>query len=181
MRIALLVALLALPAVAKEREGVDAKPTIEVAGKPLRLMGLGLRKKFVFKVYLAALYVENPIEDARQLINSDQIKRVQMHMLRDLERGKIAEAVQNGFEKNAAPEMPRLQARLDRFVQILPDLRSGETIVITWYPGRGTVIKAGNGAETTIEGKDFADALFSVWLGDHPVDDDLKGEMLRNK
>ena len=180
MRIALLVALLAVPAVAKEREGVVAPPTIEVAGKPLHLMGMGLRKKFVFKVYLASLYVENPIQDAQQLINSDQVKRVQMHMLRDLERGKIVEAVQEGFERNAAPEMPRLQARLDRFLKVIPDLKSGQTITITWYPSRGTLLKAGNGEETTIEGKDFADALFSVWLGNHPVDDDLKGEMLRN-
>ncbi|TMA20856.1 MAG: hypothetical protein E6J84_01630, partial [Deltaproteobacteria bacterium] len=28
---------------------------------------------------------------------------------------------------------------------------------------------------------DFADALFSVWLGDNPVDGDLKAEMLVNR
>jgi hypothetical protein len=180
MRVALLVALLALPAVAKEREGVVAPPTIEAGGKTLHLMGMGLRKKFIFKVYLASLYVENPIPDSQQLLNSDQIKRVEMHMLRDLERGKIIEAVQEGFEKNNAPEMPRLQARLDRFLKTIPDLKSGQTIVITYYPSRGTVIKAGNGEEIAIDGKDFADALFSVWLGNHPVDDDLKGEMMSN-
>ena len=180
MKLALLVALLALPAAAKEREGVVAPPTIEVAGKPLRLMGMGLRKKFIFKVYLASLYVQNPIQDAQQLINSDQIKRVQMHMLRDLDSGKIIEAVQEGFERNAAPEMPRLQARLDRFLKSIPDLKAGQTIVITYFPSRGTVIKAGTGQELTLEGKDFADALFSVWLGNHPVDDDLKGEMMSN-
>ena len=72
MRIVLLVvALLALPSVAKEREGVVASPTIEVGGEPLHLLGLGLRKKFVFKI---------PVDDAPQ-------------MLRDLERGKIGEAM----------------------------------------------------------------------------------------
>ena len=180
MRIALLIALLALPAVAKEREGVVAQPAIEVGGKTLHLMGMGLRKKFVFKVYLASLYVENPIADAQQLLNSDQVKRVQMNMLRDLGRGKIIEAVQEGFEKNNAPEMPRLQERLDRFLKTIPDLKAGQTIVITYVPSRGTLIKAGDGEEITLPGKDFADALFSVWLGNHPVDDDLKGEMLSN-
>ncbi len=29
-----------------------------------------------------------------------------------------------------------------------------------------------------IEGKDFADALFSVWLGSDPVDRDLKKALL---
>jgi hypothetical protein len=35
--------------------------------------------------------------------------------------------------------------------------------------------------KVSIEGKDFADALFSVWLGAHPVDDALRNEMFRNR
>ena len=185
-----LCALTALPSsaapfkastVPKERDGVVAQPTIEAAGKKLHLLGMGLRKKLWFRVYLASLYAEAPTEDAAELIASDQIKRVQMNMLRDLERGKIVEAVQEGFQKNAGPAMPALQERLDRFLKVIPDLRSGQTIVITYLPGRGTAIKAGAGEEITLPGKDFSDALFSVWLGRQPVDDELKEEMLRNR
>ena len=32
----------------------------------------------------------------------------------------------------------------------------------------------------TIEGRDFADALFSVWLGPSPVQDDLKTALTGN-
>lgn len=180
MRI-LLALLVALPALAKEREGVVAPPTIQVEGRPLQLMGMGLRKKLWIKVYLASLYLENPAADAAQVIASDQIKRVQMNMLRDLDRGKIVEAVQQGFEKNSGPRMPQLQERLDRFLRAIPDLREGQTIVITWFPGRATLIKPGSGAEVSIPGKDFADALFSVWLGENPVDGELKREMLLNR
>jgi hypothetical protein len=177
----LLALLVALPALAREREGVVAPPTIQVEGKSLQLMGMGLRKKLWFKVYLASLYLENPTEDPAQVIGSDQVKRVQMNMLRDLERGKIVEAVTEGFQRNSGPEMPKLQERLDRFLRAVPDLRSGQTIVITYFPGKGTLIKAGGGEEVSIQGKDFADALFSVWLGKQPVDDDLKQEMLVNR
>lgn len=180
MRI-LLALLVALPAVAKEREGVVAPPVIEVAGKQLHLMGMGLRKKLWFHVYLASLYLEDPSDDPARVIASDQVKRVQMNMLRDLERGKIVEAVQQGFERNSGPDLPRLQARLDQFLKAIPDLKSGQTIVITYAPGRGTFIKAGGGEEITVAGKDFADALFSVWLGRQPVDDELKREMLLNR
>jgi hypothetical protein len=176
-----LVLVLALPALGKEREGVVAEPTILVEGRPLHLLGMGLRKKLWFKVYLASLYVERPSEDAAQVISSEQIKRVQMNMLRDLERGKIVEAVQQGFERNSGPQMPRLQARLDQFLAAIPDLKGGETIVITYLPRRGTLVKAGSGQQIAVPGKDFADALFSVWLGEVPVDGDLKGEMLRNR
>ena len=47
--------------------------------------------------------------------------------------------------------------------------------------GKGTVVAAGGVDKVTIEGKDFADALFSVWLGQHPVDGGLKDEMLHNR
>jgi chalcone isomerase-like protein len=181
MRIALTLLVAAVPAVAKERDGVVVPATIQVDGKPLQLMGMGLRKKLWVRVYLASLYLEAPTEDAKQVIATDQIKRVQMNMLRDLDRGKIVEAVQQGFERNSGPRMPQLQERLDRFLRAIPDLRGGQTIVITYVPGRGTVLKAGSGEEVSIAGKDFADALFSVWLGDNPVDGDLKAEMLANR
>ncbi len=176
-----LALLLAVPAFAKERDGVVAPPTIQIEGRQLHLMGMGLRKKLWIRVYLASLYLEQPTDAAEQVIASDQVKRVQMNMLRDLDRGKIVEAVQEGFERNAGPGMPRLQARLDQFLRSVPDLKGGETIVITYWPGRGTLIKAGSGQEVSLPGKDFADALFSVWLGKYPVDDDLKREMLLNR
>src|SRR5215475_5511319 len=125
MQIALVLAL-TLATQAKEREGVVAKPVIEVNGAKLNLMGLGLRKKFVFKVYLAAFYLEQPSEDPKEVIASDPVKRVEMHMLRDLARGKIVEAVEEGFEKNSRAQMPALRERLDRFLKSIPDLKSGQ-------------------------------------------------------
>jgi hypothetical protein len=181
MRIALALLIATVPAVAKERDGVVVPATIQVDGKPLQLMGMGLRKKLWVRVYLASLYLENPTEEAKQVIATDQIKRVQMNMLRDLDRGKIVEAVQQGFERNSGQQLLRLRERLDRFLRAIPDLRGGQTIVITYFPGRGTSLKAGSGEDVSIAGKDFADALFSVWLGDNPVDGDLKAEMLVNR
>ena len=173
--------LASVPLLGKERYGVTAPPAIEVAGKKLQLMGMGLRKKLWFKVYLASLYLEHASEEARKVLADDGVRRVQMHMLRDLERGKIIEAVEQGFEKNAGPKMPALRERLAKFVGAIPDLKEGQELTITYEPGRGTSVVAGGGKEITVEGKDFADALFSVWLGQHPVDDELKEEMLRNR
>jgi hypothetical protein len=145
-------------------------------------MGMGLRKKFVFKVYIASFYLEDSSSDnAEKIIASDQVKRVEMHMLRDLERGKIIEAIEEGFQKNSAQQMPALKERLDKFLKSIPDLKSGEVITVTYVPGAGTHIKAGKSEEIDLPGKDFSDALFSVWLGKNPVDGELKEEMLRNR
>ena len=42
-------------------------------------------------------------------------------------------------------------------------------------------IGCGGGGTVTVEGKEFADALFRNWLGGDPSDSDLKTAMLSGK
>ncbi len=169
-----LTVLLAAPLVqAREQDGVRMPDTVVVEGKELKLNGMGLRRKFIVNVYVAGLYVESPGKSAPTLISSDQIKRMTLFMLRDLSKDKITDALRDGFEKNSKSQMPVLKERLERLAAMIPDAKKGSTIVITYVPGTGTVL-SGPGERSVIEGKDFADALFSVWLGKNPVDDGLK-------
>lgn len=170
---ALCALLFTLPAMARKLEGVELPPTATVEGKELKLNGAGVRSKFWVNVYVAGLYLQTPSKDATTIISSDQLKRVQLQMLRDLTRQQVADAVKEGFEKNSKADLPRLQERLDRFVANLRDYKKGEQMVITYIPGKG-ILLGGGGEKSAIEGKDFADALFAVWLGRFPVDDNLK-------
>ena len=173
-----LAVVLALPAAAREVAGVDFPDTTPVQGKQLKLNGTALRKKLVFKVYAVGLYLETPSQDAQQVIGSEQVKRVRMSMLRDLDKGKIVEAIIEGFKRNSADKLPALQQRLDTFCASIPDLKKGEELVLTYAPGKGTTIQSSSGQEMSVQGRDFADALFSVWLGKNPVDEHLKEGML---
>jgi hypothetical protein len=173
--------VVALPVAAREEAGVTLPDTTVVEGKSLTLNGMGVRKRAIFKVYVAGLYLEKPSQDAAEVVRSDQVKRVQMHMLRDLDRGKIVDAIREGFEKNARTLMPKLQERLDKFSAAIPDLKKGDQLVLTYVPGKGTEVKARSGGEISVEGKDFADALFAVWLGREPVDGGLKKDLLGAK
>jgi hypothetical protein len=170
----------ALPALAKEKEvaGVKFPETMTVEGKELKFNGAGLRKKMVFKVYAAGLYLENTSQDGAQVVSSDQTKVVRMSMLRDLEKTKITDAISEGVEKNNKAQMPSLKARLDTFNAAIPDLKKGDELTILYVPGKGTTVQSKGGKEISVEGKDFADALFGVWLGANPVDDSLKDGML---
>ncbi len=171
--------LIAVPAfAAKEKNGVKMEETVTVDGKALKLNGMGLRKKLIFKVYVAGLYLEETTKDGSVVTSKDQARRVEMAMLRDLEKGKIIEAINAGFEKNNADKMPALKERLSKFVAVIPDLKEGQKLSLTYVPGKGTTVEGPGGANFTAEGKDFADALFSVWFGKSPVDDDLKKGML---
>lgn len=179
-RLFLVVALFALPALAGELEGVKVPDSITVDGKPVVLNGMGLRRKFIINVYVASLYLETASKDPAAILKTDQIRRVEMSMLRDLSKSQLDEAIKAGFEKNAGANMPKLQERLDKLIAKLSDLKKGQQILIQYVPGKGTTIDV-KGDSYTAEGKDFADALFAVWLGQYPADDGLKKGMLGNK
>ena len=184
-RKSLLAALLAWTAAAAmalagELAGVKMPDTESLDGKTLKLNGMGLRKKAFFKVYVAGLYVETPSKDAANLISSNQVKSMRLHMLRDVAGAKISGAIEDGFELNSSAAMPQLKPRLDQLAKLIPDVKDGEEIWLTWVPDKGTGVVVRGTAVGTIEGRDFADALFAVWLGPKPVQDDLKTQLLGN-
>jgi len=172
-----IVWLVATVAQARDFQGVRMPDAVTISGKQAKLNGMGLRRKFVFDVYVAGFYVEEPSSDPGKLIASDEVKRMTLMMLRDLGKDKIVEALREGFEKNSKDQMPALKDRLDQLVAMIPDAKKNSTIVITYVPGSGTTLST-SGERSVIPGKDFADALFSVWLGPHPVDDGLKKGLL---
>jgi hypothetical protein len=182
MRLAavLATALCAVPVFAAELEGVKMPDTLTVEGKELKLNGQGLRQKFVFNVYVAGLYVESTSTDGAAILAADGVRRVDMAMLRDLDQKSILEAIKAGFEKNAGDKLPSLKERLDKFSAVIPDVKKGQALTIVYVPGKGTTVQ-GQGTSYTAEGKEFADALFSVWIGKFPVDETLKKGMLGKK
>jgi hypothetical protein len=174
----LFLSLTAAITLAGEVAGVKMPDTVTVEGKALKLNGMGLRKKVVFKVYVAALYLEAPSKDPAAVLSSDQIKSMRLWILRSLKGSQITEAIVEGFEKNSKAQMGVLKARLDKFNAMFPDVKEGDEIDMTYVPGKGTVVMAKGTEKGVIEGKDFADALFSVWLGANPVQEDLKKALL---
>ena len=174
----LLSLAIASPALAKELAGVKLADTIKVDGHSLTLNGVGLRKKFIFDVYVAGLYVEKPSHSGEAILQADSPRLVRMVMRRDLDAKSIKEAIREGFEKNAGDKLPELKDRLAKFLAVIPAVKSNDVLSLTYIPGHGTTVEAKSGQKETVEGKDFADALFSVFIGKHPVDDGMKNGLL---
>ncbi len=170
--------LLPLPARAKEVAGVNFPQTVQAGGKTLTLNGVGVRSRFFIKVYAIGLYLEQPATSAAAILGADQVRRAELRMLRSVSASEMADAIGEAFTANAGSNAAALQDRLGRFKAMFPAASSGEVITLTYIPGTGTVVGAGGKDLGTIEGKDFADVLFSAWIGAHPVDDSLKQALL---
>jgi len=164
-------------ALARELEGATLADTVKTGEKTLKLNGLGLRKKAVFKVYVGGLYLESPSKDAAAILASDQAKAIRLHFLRDLKKGQLVEAFQEGFDANAKDKAAQ-KAAFDRMLALVPDVKTGSTLTFTYLPGRGTTLQVADKDLGVFEGKGFADAVFSIWLGSKPPSEDLKKGML---
>src|SRR5215471_10794276 len=168
---------LSLHALAAELAGATLPDTLKAGEKTLKLNGLGLRKKAVFKVYVGGLYLESPSKDAGAILTSDQPKAIRMHFLRDLTKAQLVEAFQEGFDANVKDGASQ-KATFERMLAVIPDVKKGSTLTFTYLPGKGTTVSAGSKELGVFEGKGFADAVFAIWLGPKPPTDDLKKGLL---
>ena len=164
-------------ALAAQLEGATLADTLKAGEKTLKLNGLGLRKKAMFKVYVGGLYLESPSKDAGAILASDQAKAIRMFFLRDLKKGQLVEAFQEGFDANAKDKAGQ-KAAFDKMLALVPDVKEGSTLTFTYLPGKGTTLQVADKELGAFEGKGFADAVFSIWLGSKPPSEDLRKGML---
>jgi len=166
---------------AREYKGVTMPDTLTVEDRSMVLNGMALRKKVVFKVYVAGLYLEEKMDSAEAVFNSDSARRTVMHFLRKVGADKINEAWLEGLAANTPDASSRLKQQFDQLCAAMEDMADGEQIVFTWIPGTGTRVEVKGNLKDTIAGREFADALFACWIGDQPgPGEDFKQGLLGN-
>lgn len=173
--------LLALPAQARTVEGVELAETVTTrGGAVLQLHGAGVRDKFIFDIYVGALYLPATGQDATTILGADQPARIEMHFLHDeVSHEKLAAAWRDGFKGNNDPEvLDTIGPELERFIGLFPTAVEGDVFAMEYLPGEGTAVII-NGETAGAVGSDvFFSALLGVFLGPEPADDDLKEGML---
>lgn len=164
----------------KECGGVSFPEQVQAEGTTLKLNGLGLRQATFMKVnvYVAALYVAQTSTDANAILESTAPKEIMLHFLRDVSRKELNKAWDEGFEKNAKDELPALKERIEAFKGLMADMKTGQQLSFLHKPGEGVQVDVDGTVKGTIEGDDFARALFSVWLGSSPPNPELKAGLL---
>lgn len=157
-------------AFAKECKGVNFPEQIQADGVSLVLNGTGLRQATALKVnvYIAALYVPKSSNDAAALLSTDAPKQMTLQFIRNVGASDLRKGWTEGFEKNAKAMLPALKDRISTFNGWMEDMKTGGRVILAYKPGPGVEVSVNGAAKGTIEGDDFAKALFAIWLGDPP-------------
>ena len=163
----------AAPALAQDartvtREGVTLPTTRQVGGQELVLNGTALRKKAVFKVYVAGLYLPRKSSDAEAILAADEPRQLVMRFVRDVGAEKMCEAWNEGLEANTPDASAELRQQFTTLCDWMDDVEKGDVMAFTYVPARGTTVEVKGANKGTVAGKPFADALFKAWIGPKP-------------
>jgi hypothetical protein len=174
--------LLSLSAQAFEIERVKLSNTAQVGAQTLVLNGAGVRTRFFIKAYVAALYLPQKQGSAAAAIGDERERRVALHLLRELSSERLLGAFDDAIKENhseaelAALSEPLTQMR--RIFGAIKQVGDEDVITLDYQPASGTQISLNGKVLGTITGAAFNRALLKIWLGNHPVQDDLKKSLL---
>lgn len=183
LSLALLVALtlgFTANASAAQCEGVKFSDSATVAGKKLVLNGLGIREATFMQVdvYVAGLYVEKKSKSGKTLMDPKMTKRLVLHFVRDVDRDDVVEAYQESFQKAAGSKYGKHKADLKKLLSWMSAMKEGQNMTYTYVPGKGVTVSVNGKTKGTIEGDEFSQIFFKIWLGPNPPNSGLKTGLL---
>lgn len=164
----LLCLALAGGAQAGELAGVTLPDQVSAGGQDLVLNGMALRSKFMFRVYVAGLYLPQKESSAERILAADGPRRMVMHWLRDVDQASICDGWNEGLAANTPNAGADLKKDFETLCSWMSDVGSGGVFAFTYAPGSGTTVEVKGEAKGTVPGKAFADALLACWIGPKP-------------
>ena len=165
------VALVAGPAQSRVLAGVRLPEAIQLQGQELVLEHMALKEMLFFDLYVWGLYLEGTPRSAREAIESNGPKQLQLHFRRDIGRDQLADAFRDFLRHSPVMRSPELRRSAEQLVRSLRSVRKGGSLLITYLPGEGLLVSGDASRGALIPGKDFADALFGAWLRENPIYD----------
>jgi hypothetical protein len=180
--LALVAIGIAAHAPAAEMAGVRLEDKASVAGQELVLNGAGVRSRAIFKVYVASLYLPAKAGDLQSVL-SKAPRRIQLNLLRKLSADQLVDALNDGLrDNNSDAELAAIKPQIDELASAMrafKEVKQGDVVALDYADGTTRIVWNGE-ANGSIAGEPFNRALMRIWLGEHPVQSDLKRALLGN-
>jgi hypothetical protein len=180
--IALIVVLMmATVSSARVFEGVDMPETLQAGDYTLVLNGVGIRVVLlVVKPYVAGLYLMEAEKDAASIMKADEPMAIRLNMIDDATRSLMLSKLYDGMRNSVASvggNFDTLKPRFDAFKELLPEPKfdKGSIFEFKYVPGKGLQVYKNGQYKGAIDGVDFKEAFFGIWLNkDKPADESIK-------
>ena len=183
-RFAGILFLLSLASFAFAQDVVEPRSGTKFPAKDsgMSLLGAALRTKSIVKVYAIGLYaadsaLSGPLKGKagtpelyKAILEGDFNKKVVMKFVRNLSANQIRDAFREGLKG--------VDGNAEKWIGYFGDVQSGNEFVIAWTPGVGLQTKVAGTEKPVINDKAFAAAVFGIWLGAKPIQENVKKDLV---
>lgn len=159
--------------------GTEFPTTVELVtesgNQSLELTGASVRKKFVFKVYSIAHYMQKPPSGSTQqvissILSSDEPKQMTMKWLRKVSRDRIVNGYHDTLKEVLGNKSNGVQQSLDKFLAFYKtEATEGDTHVIRWLPGGKLELLINDSSQGELQDPELAKAFWMMWFGKKSV------------
>lgn len=158
--------------------GATFPTKFKINDKVVEYNGAGLRQKYFFNLYVAALYVPNRTSDAQKIIDLDEESAIRIKLLSNkVTRDKFVETVKDGFATSS--EGKASEKEIADFMKIFNvEFKEGDEVILIYKPESGVEVYMNKKHLGGAKGLAFKQALWGIWLGKTPADESVKKAML---
>ena len=137
--------------------------------------------RMFFKLYDACFYTDaEQVTDIDRLLNGENALLLEFDYLRTIKKSIILESSEKILAKNMSPtELTAIQERVNQINAVYQTVGKGDRSALSYVPGKGTTLWINDQAVITIEGKDFAQLYFRIWLGEQPISQQMRDALLQ--
>ena len=183
-----LLLLIAVPLTSQATTEPDTETVYEdaltVNGVDLVVTGVALREKTFLKVdvYTIVSYVKKGASlgenKAAGLLNLEEPKMLQMDLTRGFSNEKLKKAFSEVIEENY-DDLSAFQSDMDTFLgYFTADAEEGDKLIFGYCPAEGLTTSL-NGTELgVITNVEFMKALWTVWFGAEPANEDMRDNLV---
>ncbi|WP_103072428.1 chalcone isomerase family protein [Aquimarina sediminis] len=144
----------------------------------LMLNGAGAREK----LYAMALYLDfevDGVEDGVRVAEKDVTMAITIKITSSVTDEEFKDIIRNGLERATDGNSYLLENQIRDFLNFLPDqINKFDIFRVLYVKGGKLTLYKNKDLLGTINSKEFKKALFKIWLGENPVDDELKESLL---
>ena len=154
--------------------------TLSPGGAELRLKGAATKSNARQAIYVGGLYLENDAQSVKEVIESAGAKRFVIKTNDSISPQAIIRAINLGITVNhSESELEILAPLVSQFNKIWnSSIRQGDDVCIDFDPLEGTLVSIDGVKKGSIPGKLFYKAFLKTWLGDKPLNSQMKKQLM---
>jgi outer membrane protein OmpA-like peptidoglycan-associated protein len=178
----MVVLMMVSVSMAREYSGVEMPEILRTGDQILVLNGMGERSVFMQQVYVVGLYLTGAEQDWQAVLDADEPMAIKLHVTNAFfaSSERVMDALYKGFRNNMPKgDLSPIEDKVEQFNSFFSgEINKHDVFDIKYVPGEGVTVLKNDERQGTVPGADFKKNVFGVWIGETPVQKDMKTAML---